>query len=78
VAGRILVCSSDFQGYLNKTKALNLSVKAAASLLGAVGASKGDQIRSTKFSSQRRWVLPVPAFSPAEIKPSLALGDSTK
>ena len=72
---RILVCSSDFQGYLNKTKGLNLSVKAAASMLGAVGATKADRLRSAKFSSQKRWALPPSAFNPAEIKPSLAEGD---
>jgi hypothetical protein len=38
--GRITVCSSDFAAYLNKTKFLGTSPKAAASMLGAVGAKK--------------------------------------
>ncbi len=67
--GSILVCSSDFQGYLNKTKGLNLSVKAAASMLGAVGAKKTDRLRSTKYKSQTRWALPAADFNPAEIRP---------
>ena len=67
--GCILVCSSDFQGYLNKTKGLNLSVKAAASMLGAVGAKKTDRLRSTKYKSQTRWALPTADFNPAEIRP---------
>ncbi len=67
--GCILACSSDFQGYLNKTKGLNLSVKAAASMLGAVGAKKTDRLRSTKYKSQTRWALPAADFNPAEIRP---------
>jgi hypothetical protein len=68
--GRILVSSSDFKDYLNRTKNLGLSVKAAASMLGAVGAKKTDRIRSNKFKSQSRWALPPGDFNPAEIKPS--------
>jgi hypothetical protein len=72
--GRILVSSSDFKDYLNRTKNLGLSVKATASMLGAVGAKKTDRIRSNKFKSQSRWALPPADFNPAEIKPSAVAG----
>ena len=73
--GRILVSSSDFKDYLNRTKNLGISGKAAASMLGAIGAKKSPRLRSNKFRSQSRWVLPPADFNPAEIKPSAVAGD---
>lgn len=72
VGGHITVCSSDFAAYLNKTKAMNLSPKAAASMLGALGAKKTDKFRNTRLNRQSRWALPMPAFDPQEIKPGVA------
>ncbi|MCC6366885.1 MAG: hypothetical protein IT165_25465 [Bryobacterales bacterium] len=74
--GRILVSSSDFKDYLNRTKNLGISGKAAASMLGAIGAKKSPRLRSNKYRSQSRWALPPADFNPAEIKPSaVAAGD---
>ena len=63
----IAISSSDFQSYLNKTKALNLSVRAAASMLGALGAKKR-RLPGGKFNRQSRWALPA-EFNPNEIRP---------
>lgn len=68
IDGCIAVSSSDFQSYLNKTKGLNLSVKAAASMLGALGAKKR-RLPGTKFNRQSRWALPA-EFDPNEIRPN--------
>jgi hypothetical protein len=67
---RITVCSSDFAAYLNKTKAMNLSTKAAASMLGAVGARRTEKFRRMRVNRQSRWALPLPDFDPAEIRPT--------
>jgi hypothetical protein len=75
--GRIAVCSSDFAAYLDKTKNLKLSIKASASMLGAVGAKKTQRLRSSRFGSQSRWALPVPEFDPREIKPGIAAFEQT-
>lgn len=74
--GRITVCSSDFLAYLNKTKALNLTIRAAASMLGAIGAKKTDKFRNTRLNRQSRWALPSSEFDPAEIKPSSVAGET--
>jgi hypothetical protein len=74
--GRITVSSSDFLAYLNKTKALNLTVKAAASMLGAIGAKKTDKFRNTRLNRQSRWALPSSEFDPAEIKPNSVEGEA--
>jgi hypothetical protein len=78
VDGRITVNSYDFQAYLLKTKGLNISMRAAASMLGAVGAKALN--RSAKFKRQVRRALPFPDFDPREIKPDMmavAQADST-
>jgi hypothetical protein len=68
VDGCIAVSSSDFQSYLNKTKGLNLSVKAAASMLGALGAKKR-RLPGASFNRQSRWALPA-EFDPNKIRPN--------
>lgn len=78
--GRIAVCSSDFASYLEKTKNVKLSPKAAASKLKALGAKATPRLRSSQFRSQSRWALPLPEFDPQEIKPgmiALAQADPT-
>jgi len=71
IAGRIAVCSSDVASYLEKTKNVKLSPKAAASKLKALGAKATQRLRSNKFASQSRWALPLPEFNPQEIKPGM-------
>ena len=46
----------------------NLSVKAVAGMLSALGA-KSIRVRGVKFKDQCRWVLPVSEFDPEEYKP---------
>jgi len=62
--------------YLNKTKALNLTIRAAASMLGAIGAKKTDKFRNTRLNRQSRWALPSPEFDPTEIKPNSVEGET--
>jgi hypothetical protein len=79
--GHIAVCSSDFVSYLEKTRNLKLSTKAAASRLRALGAKATPRLRSSRFRSQSRWALPLPEFDPQEIKPGMiavAGGDPTR
>jgi len=45
-----------------------LSVKAVASMLGALG-GKSIRVRGQKFKEQGRWVLPLDQFDPAEYSP---------
>jgi len=66
---RITVCSSDFAAYLNKTKAMNLSTKAAASMLGAVGARR-TRIQAHEGESPVAVGAPPPGLRPAEIRPT--------
>jgi hypothetical protein len=66
--GCITVCSSDFAVYLNKTKGMGVTPKAAASMLGAIGAKKTDRFRNTRLNRQARWALPLPDFDPKEIR----------
>ncbi len=72
VGGRITVCSSDFAAYLNKTKGLGVTTKAAASMLRAVGAKRTEQFRNSRLNRQMRWVLALPDFDPKEIRPETA------
>jgi hypothetical protein len=51
--------------YINKTMFQMLSVKAVASMLGALG-GKSIRVRGPKFKEQGRWVLPLDQFAPAE------------
>jgi len=59
------VNSSDLQLFINKTFLQNLSVKAVASMLAAVGA-KSIRVRSAKNGEQGRWLLPADQFNPAD------------
>lgn len=66
--GKITVCTSDLQTYINKTTFQNLSVKAVAGMLSAIGA-KSIRVRGPNFKDQSRWVLPTADFDPDEYKP---------
>jgi hypothetical protein len=65
IDGRITICASDIQVYVNKTMFQNLSVKAIAGMLAALGA-KSMRVRGQKFKEQSRWVLPAEEFDPRE------------
>lgn len=62
---QIAVNSVDLQLYLNKTFGQNLSVKAIASMLSAIGA-QSIRVRGAKIREQGRWLLPVDQFDPAD------------
>jgi len=66
--GKIGICASDLQMYVNKTTFQTLSVKAVASMLGALG-GKSIRVRGANFREQSRWMLPVDQFDPAEYSP---------
>jgi hypothetical protein len=66
--GKVAICASDIQMYINKTMLQMLSVKAVASMLGALG-GKSIRVRGQKFKEQGRWVLPLDQFDPAEYLP---------
>jgi hypothetical protein len=68
IDGKITICTSDLQTYVNRTTFQNLSIKAIAALLGALGA-KGMRVRGAKFKEQSRWALPVDEFDPREYYP---------
>ena len=63
--GKVAISASDLQMYVNKTMLQTLSVKAAASMLGALG-GKSIRVRGQKFKEQGRWLLPLDQFDPAE------------
>ncbi len=65
INGQVAVNSVDLQLYLNKTFGQNLSVKAIASMLSAIGA-QSMRVRGAKIREQGRWLLPVDQFDPAE------------
>jgi hypothetical protein len=65
VDGKIAICSSDLQSHINKTGNENLSVKAVASMLAALGA-RSTRIRGARLRDQSRWLLPIGDFSPDE------------
>ena len=66
--GKVGICASDLQMFVNKTTFQNLSVKVIASMLGAVG-GKSIRVRGKGFKEQSRWMLPVDQFDPAEYSP---------
>ena len=68
IDGRVTVCTSEFQTYINKTTFQSLSVKAVAGMLSALGA-KSIRVRGVKFKDQWRWVLPVSEFDSDDYKP---------
>ena len=63
--GKVAICASDLQMYVNKTTLQILSVKAVASMLGALG-GKSIRVRGQKFKEQGRWLLPLDQFDPAQ------------
>jgi hypothetical protein len=67
IDGTVTICASDIQVYVNKTMFQNLSVKAIAGMLAAVGA-KSMRVRGQGFKEQSRWVLPPEEFDPREYK----------
>jgi len=62
---QIAVNSVDLQLYLNKTFGQNLSVKAIASMLSAIGA-RSIRVRGAQIREQGRWLLPIDQFAPAD------------
>jgi len=65
IDGHIAVNSLDLQLYINKTFGQNLSVKAVASMLSAIGA-RSMRVRGPKIREQGRWLLPLDEFDPAD------------
>jgi len=63
--GKVAICASNLQVYVNQTMLQILSVKAVASMLAALG-GKSIRVRGQKFKEQGRWVLPLDQFDPAE------------
>jgi hypothetical protein len=66
--GKIAICASDLQMYVNKTMLQMLSVKAIAATLRALG-GKSIRVRGQKFKEQGRWLLPLDQFDPARYSP---------
>ena len=66
--GKVGICASDLQMFVNKTTFQNLSVKAVASMLAVLG-GKSIRVRGAKFKEQSRWMLPVDQFDPADYTP---------
>jgi hypothetical protein len=63
--GKVGICASDIHAYITKTMLQMLSVKAVASMLGALG-GKSIRVRGPKFKEQSRWILPLDQFDPAD------------
>lgn len=62
---RVTVCASDLMLYINKTTQQNLSAKAVAGMLSAIGATT-IRVRGNKIKEQSRWELPLDEFDPAD------------
>jgi hypothetical protein len=65
IGEQIAVNSVDLQLYLNKTFGQNLSVKAIASMLSAIGA-ESIRVRGAKIREQGRWLLAADQFAPSD------------
>ncbi len=65
IDGQIAVNSADLQLFVNKTFVQNLSVKAVASMLAAIGA-RNIRVRGAKNREQGRWLLPIDQFNPTD------------
>ena len=63
--GRITVCASDLQMYINRTAQQNLAVREVAAMLSAIGATT-IRVRGSKIKEQGRWELPLTEFDPAD------------
>lgn len=77
IDGRITICASDIQVYVNKTMFQNLSVKAIAGMLAALGA-KSMRVRGQGFKEQSRWVLPSEEFDAREYSGKGASDNATE
>ena len=62
---RVTLCASDLQMFINKTTLQNLTVRAVASMLSAIGA-KTVRVRGNKIREQSRWELPLSEFDPRD------------
>ena len=76
--GHIAICTSDLQPHINKVFGHNLSLKAVASMLAAIGATN-TRIRAAQCRDQSRWLLPQDEFPPSrylavELEEDRALG----
>jgi hypothetical protein len=65
--GRITVCASDLQSFINLTTHQGLSPRAVAAMLSAIGAAS-KRVRGKGFKEQGRWVLPISEFDPADYR----------
>jgi hypothetical protein len=65
IDGRIAISSSDLQPHVNRNFSQNLSVKAIASMLAAIGA-RNITVKGKTFRPQSRWLLPPEEFDPAD------------
>jgi len=63
--GRIAVNATDLAMYVNKTHFKNITPKAVASMLRAMGAEQKREC-GRKFKEQSRWLLPADQFDPAD------------
>jgi len=77
IDARITICASDIQVYVNKTMFQNLSVKAIAGMLAALG-SKSMRVRGQGFKEQSRWVLPAEEFDAQEYSGKGASDNATE
>lgn len=69
--GRIAINTTDFHGWINRTTFQNMSVKALASQLAAMGAVH-KRVTGKGFREQSRWLLPVEHFDPADYQKTAA------
>jgi len=69
--GHIAINTTDFHGWINRTTFQNLSPKALASQLSAIGALPR-RVTGKGFREQSRWLLPTDHFDPAEYQKGVA------
>jgi hypothetical protein len=77
---RIAINTTDFHGWINRTTFQNLSPKALASQLSAIGAVH-KRVTGKGFREQSRWLLPIEYFAPADYEKGAASqegGDATE
>jgi len=63
--GRITISATDLRMFVNKTTTQNISVKAVAAMMLALG-SKPVRVRGKGYKEQSRWALPVDEFNPKD------------
>lgn len=69
--GQIAINTTDFHGWINRTTFQNMSVKALASQLAAMGAVQ-KRVTGKGFREQSRWLLPIEHFNPADYQKAAA------